>query len=87
METSTLTKQVDKYRDALRQETEHANEEGPIETICLVGRDLKDWNTSERKKESEETLQPKNIRVITYRQLIRDAEVSRWYFLSTASRG
>ena len=80
-ETSTLIKQVDKYRDALRRETEHANEEGPIETICLVGRDLKDWNTSERKKESEETLRPKNIRVITYRQLIRDAEASYQNYL------
>lgn len=80
-ETSTLIKQVDKYRDALRRETEHANEEGPIETICLVGRDLKDWNTSERKKESEETLRPKNISVITYRQLIRDAEASYQNYL------
>ena len=80
-ETSDLLKQVDKYREALRQQIEHAKEEGSIETICLVGRDLKDWNTRERKKESEEMLRSKNTRVITYRQLIRDAEVSYQNYL------
>ena len=80
-ETSALIKQVDKYREALGQQIEHAKEEGSIETVCLVGRDLKDWNTRERKRESEDTLRPKNIRVITYRQLIRDAEVSYQNYL------
>ena len=80
-ETSALIKQVDKYREALRKEAEHANEKHPIETICLVGKDLRDWDPPERKKESEETLRPKNIRVITYQQLIKDAEVSYQNYL------
>ncbi len=80
-ETSALIKQVDKYREALRKEAEHANEKFPIETICLVGRDLRDWDPPDGKRESEETLRPKNIRVITYRQLIKDAEVSYQNYL------
>lgn len=75
-DTSTLLRQVDKYREAVRKEARKAGDNDAIETICLVGRELTDWNTPERREESEKTLQPKNIRVVTYQQLIRDAEIS-----------
>ncbi len=53
-----------------------ARDNDTVETICLVGCELQDWDTPRRKEESEKTLQPKNIRVVTYQQLIRDAEIS-----------
>lgn len=74
--TSKLLNQVDKYRQAVRDEAEKARDNDTVETICLVGRELQDWDTPRRKEESEKTLQPKNIRVVTYQQLIRDAEIS-----------
>ena len=75
-ETSVLLNQVDKYREAVRKQARLVGDEDTIETICLVGTELKDWSTKELKEESVKTLQPKNIRVVTYQQLIRDAEVS-----------
>ncbi len=75
-ETSSLLGQVDKYRRALKKQAEDAGEDGPIETICLVGTKLKDWDSEKGKEESEKTLEAKNIRVITYQQLINDAEIS-----------
>ena len=82
--TSDLISQVDKYRVALQREIKLAGEEGPVETVCLVGTELKDWDTPERRKESEKTLEPKNIRVITYQQLIQDAEISYRKYLESA---
>ena len=75
-ETSSLLGQVDKYRRAIKKQAEDAGEDGPIETICLVGTKLKDWDSEKGKEESEKTLEAKNIRVITYQQLINDAEIS-----------
>ena len=74
--TSALLNQVDKYREAVKKEIMRAGANNSIETICLVGTELRDWSTSELRDESEKTLQPKNIRVVTYQQLIHDAEIS-----------
>ena len=84
--TSDLISQVDKYRVALQREIKLAGEKGSVsvETVCLVGTELKDWDTPERMKESEKTLEPKNIRVVTYQQLIQDAEVSYRKYLESA---
>lgn len=79
--TSTLMGQVDKYISALRKQLKVTNENGAIEAICLVGKELTDWEDTERRQESERALEAKNIRVITYQQLIKDAEASYRQYL------
>ncbi len=87
-DTHTLLGQVDKYRNAVQQEANKAGDNDVVETICLVGHELKDWDTPARKKESELTLKPKNIRVVTYSQLINDAEISyRNYLEKSKEKG
>ncbi len=79
--TGALIDQVDKYISALEKQLREANESGSIEAICLVGKELRDWETPERRQSSERSLEGKNIRVITYQQLIRDAEASYQQYL------
>ena len=69
-----LMNQVDKYRKALSKQIELNNEARAIEIICLVGKGLKGWDSSEEQYNSEKALEQKNIRVVTYQQLINDAE-------------
>ena len=71
-----LMDQVDKYIQALDKQLQTANESGAIEVVCLVGRKLSDWEDPRRRQRSERSMGERNIRVITYQQLIRDAEVS-----------
>lgn len=87
-DTSTLLNQVDKYRTAVKKAARNAGDNDSVETICLVGSDLTDWVTDELREESEKTLQPKNIRVVTYQQLIHDAEINyRNYLEKSDDRG
>ncbi len=83
VKTSTfrLMEQVDKYIQALRKQLREANESGAIEAICLVGKELSDWEDPERRQESERALDAKHIRVITYQQLIKDAKASYQKYL------
>lgn len=76
-----LMEQVDKYIQALKKQLLKAREDGAVEAICLVGIELDDWETPERRQESERSLEAKYIRVITYQQLIRDAEASYQQYL------
>ena len=86
--TSRLMAQVDKYIRALREQLREANEDGSIEAICLVGKELSDWEDKERRQESERALEAKRIRVITYQRLILDAEASyRQYLEKSKDRG
>lgn len=71
-----LMDQVDKYKSATEKQLEAHGESGSVEVICLVGKQLKGWDDSARKQEDERALETKNIKVITYQQLIKDAENS-----------
>ena len=84
-----LMKQVLKYMWALETQLRNANEgSAVIETICLVGKDLKGWETPERRQKSEDSLGAENIRVVTYQQLIKDAEANyRSYLIKYKERG
>ena len=80
--------QVDKYIRALEKVLKESNESASIETICLVGKELIDWENPERRRESERSMEARNIRVITYQQLIKDAEASyRDYLEKREERG
>ena len=73
--TLTLLGQIETYRNALQKilsATE--NEQEPkIEIICVVGRDLKDWENHNGRKRSEEKLRIDGARVVLYDQLINNA--------------
>ena len=76
-DTAALIKQVDKYIVALEQEISLTGDsDTAIEAICIVGKELKDWNTPKRKGQSIESLKAKGIRVVTYQKLIKDARLS-----------
>ena len=76
-----LMEQVNKYIRALRKQLREAKEDGSVEAICLVGKELSDWEDTETRQESEKVLEAKHIRVVTYKQLIRDAEASYQQYL------
>ena len=81
-DTLELIGQVKRYRDALRELLEHKGEEHPrIDTVCVVGRDLRDWSDSGGKLESARLLTAANTRVVTYSQLIESAERAYQSFL------
>lgn len=82
-----LIEQVRKYKRVLRKQLNLANEHGTVEAICLVGK-LPRWDSPEERKEGEDTLEKNNIRIITYQQLIKDAEVSyKLYLEKNKERG
>ena len=76
-----LLDQVKKYKKAVKKELKAHNEEGSIEVICLVGGGLSGWDDPESKQEDEQSLLAQDIRVITYQQLIKDAENSYQAYL------
>jgi hypothetical protein len=69
-----LSEQVEKYESALRKILSHINshERPPIEKICVVGKEPKNW-TPDNRMEKINALAVKNMRVVTYQKLIDDA--------------
>lgn len=81
---SDLMKQVHKYTLALKKQLKEADENGSVEVICLVGKQLKEWSDRKEQQQSERALEAKNIKVIMYAQLIKDAEISYQSYLNKA---
>ncbi|MFG2105998.1 BbrUII/HgiDII family restriction enzyme [Micromonospora chersina] len=71
--TYALLEQVDKYRLALKRYLEEIDKDEPVEVVCVVGRDLRDWAQTGGREESRKTLAAKNIRVVKYEELLADA--------------
>ncbi len=82
--TSSLMGQVGKYRSALKKQLQTAQETVAIEVVCLVGKDLSDWEDAEEKQKSANSLAARDIRVVTYQQLIKDAKTSYQSYLDKA---
>lgn len=81
-------KQIDKYISALRKQLRVQNESENIEAIYITGKGLKGWDDPETKSKQEESLLVFGIRVVTYKELIKDAEVSyREYLAGKAEFG
>lgn len=81
--SNRLMEQVDRYIQALSKQLQlqTPGESSSIEVVCLVGRELSDWENPARRQMSERSMEARNIRVITYQQLIRDAEASYQKYL------
>ncbi|NES13264.1 MULTISPECIES: ATP-binding protein [Micromonospora] len=71
--TATLLEQVDKYRNALLRHLRDVGRDEPVEVVCIVGRDLRDWVQPYGREESRQVLAAKNIRVLKYEELLQDA--------------
>lgn len=77
VDTDEILRQVRKYINALRKILDdQGRENDQIETVVLVGKDLKDWSIRNGRKTSDDTLKPSGIRVVKYQELIHNAELS-----------
>ena len=77
-----IVRQLRKYKRAMRKIVrQHDDLRGPIECICIIGKDMVDWNDSEQREEDEQILDGMDARVITYQQLISAAQRSYKDFL------
>ena len=68
-----LLRQVEKYGEALRKLIRAASKNEPVEIVCLVGKDLTQWNDAEQRERSKKTMEQQNVRVMLYNELIEDA--------------
>ena len=69
--------QVEKYRSAISGILEATGE--PVEFVCILGRNLKDWD--KRSKDMESSLNALGIRVLLYKEMIQKAqEAYREYY-------
>ncbi len=71
--TSALLGQVEKYRDKLMEILDNNSIKEPVEVVCIVGKKLSDWQSSQKRDESNRLLDTKNIRVVLYQELIQNA--------------
>jgi hypothetical protein len=69
-----LIEQITRYRDALEAYLEQSGIKEPVEVVCVVGADLKDWNTATNKGRSIGMLREQNTRVVKYDELLNNAE-------------
>ena len=68
-----LLRQVEKYGEALRKIVRAIGKNEPVETVCLVGKDLVQWSDAEQRERSKKTMEQQNVRVVLYHELIEDA--------------
>lgn len=73
-DTDKLSKQVRKYRSALKKILQHIGTPNEsIEIICVVGKNLKDWNDPDGRKISDDQLKALDARVVLYDELIHNS--------------
>ena len=87
LDTIELLGQIRKYHTAV---TRILNDRGrgsePLEFVCVVGRDLRDWDDTPRGKEtSMGMLAPLNARIVKYDELIENAEQAYQDFIDSSN--
>ena len=78
-----LTKYIRAVKEELKKDQEQA--ELPIEGICLVGKLPMGWDDLSERRTDEESLRPRRIRIMTYEELINNAESAYAKFLEATS--
>ena len=68
--------QVQKYKDVVQRHLDSIGSPEGLEVVVVVGPELKNWDTSQNKTESIQSLAQKNIRVVQYEKLLSDAQAS-----------
>ncbi|MEU5259308.1 ATP-binding protein [Amycolatopsis sp. NPDC021455] len=81
-DSPSLISQIQKYSRALKKYLRDNNIEEPVECICIVGKDLKDWATAEEKMESQRMFSAINARVLKYDELLTNARDSYREYLN-----
>lgn len=71
-----LIDQISRYRDALEEYLQKTGINEPVEVVCVVGQDLKDWKNPLNKSRSIGMLREQNTRVVKYDELLTNAEAS-----------
>ena len=71
-----LMGQVEKYRTALLKALKQEGDTSEsVEIICIVGEELQEWTTPNERLRSVRSLRERDIRVILYRELIKEARM------------
>lgn len=86
IKTSQMVDQVEKYRNALITQLEEMDELVDVDTICLIHGGFSDWGNNRRKREWINMLKQTNIRIVTYVQLIKEAEISYRNYLEKSKK-
>jgi hypothetical protein len=82
-----LQQQVLKYKSALSKILQAVDKENePIEAICLVGKQLRDWDTAKNRQESIASMAQRGIRVVLYQELIDNAYRSYKKYLDKSKK-
>ena len=82
LSTNDVHRQLDKYRIAFQKVVrQHEQQPRPLELVCIVGRDLREWTDSGERDVAARTLVQIGARVVTYQQLIADSEANYREFL------
>lgn len=80
--TLELLEQTAKYRNALRKILGQAGKrDGPVEVVCVVGKDLRDWSDVNGRQESDNMLKAKDTRVVMYQELLENAHKAYQQFI------
>lgn len=70
-----IEQQVRRYISAVKKKLREINDSYPVvETVCIVGKQPVEWSNPEVKEEDERSLGVYSIRVITYSELIKNAQ-------------
>ena len=83
-----IEEQLTKYIRALEAELMKDREQHrlPIEGVCIVGKLPRGWDDLDVRKRDEESLRPLRIRVVTYDELINNAESAYAEYLKVTSK-
>ena len=84
-----LMRQVEKYEIAMRKELDRLDERNySIQIICIVGEELRQWTDPIRRTKSIESLADRDMRVVLYRNLIKEVspDLSGIFRQKTAGR-
>ena len=81
-----IEEQLVKYMDAVKVELNKDPKQAqlPIEGICLVGKLPHGWEDPHERKKNEDSLRSLQIRVMTYEELINNAESAYAKFLKAS---
>lgn len=81
-----LEEQAIKYLDAVRNELRQSNEaDSPLEAVCIVDTLPYGWDDPEHRARDEKSLHVYSIRVITYKELIKNARQVYTKFIAATS--
>ena len=82
-----LQQQVLKYKSALSKILQSIGKDNePIEAVCLVGKQLTDWDTAKNREETIASMAQRGIRVVLYQELIDNAYRSYKKYLDKSKK-